>query len=325
MKQSDDQSIFAWTKPRTTDGEAYHGLLADSPSDFTGAGDKFSYHDYEERAPYVMSNRGLRIDFHLSRMGPDLYVAALYCPAPPHYKGFLAIWLKKLQEGNSQFVRVKCDRLGSLEVRGLLSTVFVRQNVSRPAGYKVYPHHFFYLRRCDAAPEEYAVIDVVQTELTPAELHNVPSLTSRARTWVPRGFPASFKFNKGARQISAAILFRRKADSECFALLFGSHDDFEIGFEVRETATLDGIVGMEREFEPRPAGAAMGLRWHRVRVDVQTIVTSGQVLYVMDIIIESVQRETLSYRFADAMEVVDGPDPVKNRRKIWQKIGLQKA
>ncbi|KAH8676397.1 heterokaryon incompatibility protein-domain-containing protein [Tricladium varicosporioides] len=81
MKQSDDQSLFAWTLNGAPDSNK-HGLLADSPSAFRSSHKIMPYEDYEPHRPFQMTNRGLSIELPLSRLSDDTWVAALDCPVP---------------------------------------------------------------------------------------------------------------------------------------------------------------------------------------------------------------------------------------------------
>lgn len=87
MKQSDDQSIFAWTDPDAS-RDSLHGLLAPSPAMFAGCANILPYQDWEPRQPYTMTNRGLQIELPLMKEDDDIYVAVLNCPSPPDYKTF---------------------------------------------------------------------------------------------------------------------------------------------------------------------------------------------------------------------------------------------
>ena len=76
MKSSDDESIFAWIDPDAQDDEL-RGLLAKNPSYFFKSSEMIYYQDFEDREPYVMSNRGLSITLHLSRCEDGKFAAAL--------------------------------------------------------------------------------------------------------------------------------------------------------------------------------------------------------------------------------------------------------
>ncbi|KAF4925699.1 hypothetical protein CGCVW01_v003414 [Colletotrichum viniferum] len=107
MKQSDDQSLFAWVDPSAST-ETNYGLLAKSPQYFKDSHTVVPYQDWEPRAPYSMTNRGLRIDLPLTLVKEGLFAAALDCPAPPNYEdsSFLAIYLKRISYGDQRFARL---------------------------------------------------------------------------------------------------------------------------------------------------------------------------------------------------------------------------
>ena len=323
MKHSDDQSIFAWSDPDApTDG--YHGLLADSPAAFARSGDMFGYDDWEERSPYDMTNRGLRIDFHLTRCGPDLYAAALNCPTISNYEGFLAIFLKRLATGDRQFARVKCQSFGALDSRGSLETVFVRQPPRTADVGAVYPAHFFQLRR-HATAAAYALLDAQYARAQPEEPQIWQTLAA-AQGWVPAGVPRSFKIRKGAGRLTAALLFRRRADGATLVVMLGSTTDLSVGFDVMERAgdALESLERIEARFDPWPPWTPLVMESHRVRVDVQPYVKSGAKVYVVDIFIEAIEKEGPIAAIVETAKVLMEPEPIKNRRKIWQKIGLHR-
>ncbi|KAF2223921.1 heterokaryon incompatibility protein-domain-containing protein, partial [Elsinoe ampelina] len=65
MKQSFDESLFAWITTSTTES-TQHGLLADSPDAFQNSNKMRPYEDREQRPPYSMTNRGLSIKLPLT-------------------------------------------------------------------------------------------------------------------------------------------------------------------------------------------------------------------------------------------------------------------
>lgn len=103
MRQSDDQSLFAWRNDNLCQPR-FHGLLAQSPKAFSGSHNVMPYQVWESQQPYSMTNRGLRIDLPLIKVNnePDLYIAALNCPMPPNYDdySFIGIFLEKLSSGD---------------------------------------------------------------------------------------------------------------------------------------------------------------------------------------------------------------------------------
>ncbi|KAI0482131.1 HET-domain-containing protein [Xylariaceae sp. FL0804] len=150
LRGSDDQSLFAWADEEAPT-RALHGLLARSPDCFLKSGRITAYQDWEQQAPYAMTNRGLRIELPLTERADGLFVAALSCPVPPSSTAvhhhmmedsedadatYLAIYLRKVSETDEQYARVNAAEFGSIRQRGPLSTVYVRQkpNTALAAG-----------------------------------------------------------------------------------------------------------------------------------------------------------------------------------------------
>src|SRR6266536_49913 len=70
MKDSEDQSLFSWTaveesEPESTVNSQTRGLLAQSPVEFSSSGNFVPVHLPYPSTPYLMTNRGLRIDMPL--------------------------------------------------------------------------------------------------------------------------------------------------------------------------------------------------------------------------------------------------------------------
>ncbi|OTB11211.1 hypothetical protein K445DRAFT_68687, partial [Daldinia sp. EC12] len=72
MKQSSDESLFAWVN-LNSQPDARCGLLAADPSYFLNSMDLIPYQDWEPREPYTLTNRGLKIDLHITALGGDKY------------------------------------------------------------------------------------------------------------------------------------------------------------------------------------------------------------------------------------------------------------
>ncbi|MCJ1230420.1 hypothetical protein MMC12_007094 [Toensbergia leucococca] len=127
MKHSDDQSLFAWTLPSASN-DSHYGLLAKEPKYFVNFGGYMPYHDWELTVSFLVSNKGLRIDLHLSPYDKDIYVAALTCLAPPHYDGFLGIFLKRVSADDHQYAKVRPQSLCKVTSRESIVKVYVRNS-----------------------------------------------------------------------------------------------------------------------------------------------------------------------------------------------------
>ena len=199
MKHSDDQSLFAWTDP-TASEDYQHGLLAKSPAHFVNSGNIMPYHSWEPSAPFSISNKGLRIELHLSPYEKDLYVAALDCPAPPGYERFLGIYLKRVPTGDHQYVRVKPRSLCKISARGSIATVYVRNFVTNLRPQDIYPLHAFQLRKGPTRDDGYELIKVI-----PTSIEGVPVPIFTSQTWPPARRPYTFEISKEDYRLAGAL------------------------------------------------------------------------------------------------------------------------
>lgn len=97
LKESDDQSIFAWNYNGVHGyGENWiGGPLADSPSRFEQSGNIIPIPSSPERLPYAMTNKGLRIELPLTPLGGSygVSIAVLDCQYENDFSGLLGIVL----------------------------------------------------------------------------------------------------------------------------------------------------------------------------------------------------------------------------------------
>jgi hypothetical protein len=212
MRSSDDETIFAWVDPDAQDDEL-RGLLAKNPSYFSKSSEMIYYQDFEDREPYVMSNWGLSITLHPSRCEDGKFAAALHCPIAYTEDSFLAVFLKRLGENSQHFARVKCSKLGSLQERGALETIYVRQNHETHRFDKVLPYHFFNLRYLTGGEEDehYKLMQIVQGAPYKVGIVNPPFPTSPAKQWI-RHFSGCFRVIRGERKLSVALLLKKAPD-----------------------------------------------------------------------------------------------------------------
>ena len=286
IKHSDDTSLFAWTDPKAS-SDSQHGLLARSPAYFIHSGNVKPYADWELNNPYSISNKGLRIELHLSPSDKDLYVAALRCPVPPDYEGYLGIYLQRLPTGNRQYVRVKPQALCKISVRGTLETVYVRNSVN--LGLQVlYPRHAFQIRDGPSEAEGYKLINNFNLGKGPKGSQTSPVLTSRK--WpTSRRSPLVFNISKGSRELAGTLLIE-DAHGWRFAILLGSTSDLGIGFEAIHGPDLEDLEHLVSMFSPQAPGANMGLGFCQVRVNATPQVYSEVKYYMVDIVVESYHR-----------------------------------
>ncbi|KAI1489129.1 HET-domain-containing protein [Biscogniauxia mediterranea] len=309
MKGSDDQSLFAWVD-LAAPPDARFGLLAPSPSSFLYSNSIIPYQDWEPRSPYAVTNRGLRIDLHLTAREDEdgLFVAALDCPAPPAYEDstFLAIYLKKLSDSDQQYARVKVGQFAMIRRRGPLQTVYIRQKPHKLLDGGAFPHHLAQLKSLPS-PDVYHIVRIMIAK--PNSKHAPLPMRTEMKPLVPK-WPLVFPILKGANQLAAAIIMQRD-DGERVAVLIGSLNSFQIAFDALELdvgedpATLN-LQDMQEAFSPSTSGR-VELEYHSVRVSATPVVRSPAKYYMVDIGIEAIKRSVrLSEFMSRAYDVVAG-------------------
>jgi hypothetical protein len=142
MKDSDDQSLFAW-QPLSNENvvnlpiNPIRGPLAKSPQEFASSGDIVPLRDWAISEPYSMTNKGLRITIPLFSSDSQ-YLGVLGCGYEGPGKSPLGIVLVKTTEGGklgNQFARVGLEKLHKITPKLLnelqptdAKTVFMRKD-----------------------------------------------------------------------------------------------------------------------------------------------------------------------------------------------------
>lgn len=132
MRQSDDQTLFAWKCSRLSSDDVYHGLLAQSPADFKESGEFVQPEQRFNRSPFAVTNMGISIELAVVHSTMDVYLAALDCETQSKRKR-VGIFLAPLPQDN-QYARVTCagDDLAEFpaEMKSEYRKVYVRQRVA---------------------------------------------------------------------------------------------------------------------------------------------------------------------------------------------------
>jgi Heterokaryon incompatibility protein (HET) len=133
MKDSDDQSIFAW------DGNSSHnlcGFLAPYPSAFNKSSHIIPMKSWTASQPYFMTNAGLKIDgliHHLSRDGQKVFL--LRCLRENEPECAIGVLVTPLSSGGDQFARLE-GHLVSVPVSSIksesLRTIYIRKELLQP-------------------------------------------------------------------------------------------------------------------------------------------------------------------------------------------------
>ncbi|PHH58808.1 hypothetical protein CDD81_4368 [Ophiocordyceps australis] len=353
MKQSDDQSLLAWVDVDAS-VDAYRGLLAKSPLSFAYSNSVLPYQDWEPRPPYHITNRGLRIDLPMTPHGEEsdgIFVAALDCPSPPDYQdnSFLAIYLKKISNGDQQFARIRVGQFAKVLERGERQTIYVRQAFSAIADIDgVFPQHVLQLRR-GPSPLEYRVKRVIVGK---GQDKNPPRviLSSRAivRKWIPVPNPVAFRDPKVMDQLAGALIFSRNHDGERLLIMFGSIDGLGVGFHAMELPVAypgrpdeesDSLAleSLQNEYRPTPAGRDLQLRYHRVSIHVDTVIVNRTKFLMTDVHIqttasssrveEAVQAAMHIYDTAfgrenriEASRMAEQREPKQKKSMFWKRL-----
>jgi len=155
IKDSEDQSLFAWQYPRDSDIVAENkdilkneGILAHHPIAFNKSSSIVSYQT--SRAPYTITNRGLQIQIPLSEPPFNIrtpsFIGILSCHYEHNLNGSIGIALNKAfdrhyRELGSDLVFMKNEKTDSAEI----NTVHIHKWGKRPL--QATPSSYCYLRR----------------------------------------------------------------------------------------------------------------------------------------------------------------------------------
>jgi hypothetical protein len=303
LRNSDDESIFAWVDESAPDDEP-RGLLATSPALFKKSREITYYQDFEDREPYVMSNRGLSISLRLSPFGDGKFSAALHCPVAHSGDGFLAIFLIQIADSHQQFARIKASKLGSLQQRGKLQAIFVRQNHETHRLDRILPYHLFQLRsfNVDQNAETYKLVNVeyAPSSQSKPEGMSLPAAahSAIAQSWL-RHFPGAYPVVRMAGKPTAAFYFRASTRNSGphvelepaaadLVVLLGSFTMTDVGFDAFELDCALKLDQLEHSFSPVRGGRWKELRNFHVKVDFTPHISGATQFFVTDITVSKI-------------------------------------
>jgi hypothetical protein len=117
---------------------------------------------------------------------------------------------------------------------------------------------------------------------------------SGSRAWIPDRFPYIFSINKGANQLSAAIILERH-DKARLLIMLGSSSGFNVAFDTkdfRDTKAGNDVRyffdDFKEDFIPKAMGTYVKLDSHRVRVTAEPRVIAAVKYYLVDIQVEAI-------------------------------------
>jgi hypothetical protein len=153
MKQSDDQTLFAWQLGNKYTEADICGPLATSPSQFRWCSDLLPVSDLDATTPYSMTNKGLRIDLPIVRReahegGRQLAIAVLQCSTAASNTKRLALPLVRITQQESSHYARDARYIGALNfvspaqiaisvTRTILMKQEPEQDVEWPTGLRV--------------------------------------------------------------------------------------------------------------------------------------------------------------------------------------------
>lgn len=319
MKDSDDETLFAWTRIDGSSG--LKGLLAESPKDFRDSGHYIPDYDRRgHRVPFSITSKGLCITLGLQLLEGDVWIGAVECPVPPSYGESLAIYLRRLDKDGQQYARIKADRLCKIPQKGPRQTIYVRQHPLIPGFDDVYLHHVFQLRNAQihikGSSEPRALSDLGYY-LVGTAAHslskNIDALPTTAPRWVPPTCQRTFQIPRGTLQLAGALAFRRP-DGDDIVVMLGSKPGYGPAVDIikyddiakrkeQESKRISMITSGESEsildtyfrelesiFDPQTSGEWVDLGQDKFRVDIQPRAHAGMRYYMVDVMIEETPR-----------------------------------
>ncbi|MCJ1326852.1 hypothetical protein MMC10_003518 [Thelotrema lepadinum] len=303
MKQSDDQSIFAWFDDEASE-DSYHGLLAKSPHKFIRSGQFIPYRGWEPRPPYLMTNRGLQIDMFLSSGAGNLFVGCLNCPVPSKYEDstFVGLYLKKIAESDNQYARVNVGLMKEMNPLIMIpltkmQRIYVPQSfpTQRPEG--LYPPRMFLLRK-NLIPvgEIYPVVNILS--LGGNKKYRAPENTDTSfQKWIGYGRTTSFIVPSEGLKLAVALVLKRN-DGEWLAILLGSIDGTRIGFDAVVPPEVHSDVDLwnmlRTNFQPKELGSTIVLQHHHVCITFEYRILDRCKWFLIDMKIELLRMEPKS-------------------------------
>ncbi|KAN0102226.1 HET domain containing protein [Hyaloscypha variabilis] len=212
MRNSDDQSLFAWSLTQPPRSSKLLGFLARSPAAFEKSANIVPYRNWAASMPYSLTNQGLRLELPvIQHEGFKEYTAILACHYEDNYLGPLGVYISPIASADGdQFARdVWYTRpvpiVPQHAAQAKLRTIYIRQDVLLPALRDFDRRDHFLIRMMPEGPQEDYALDKVY----PPEHWNQAQKIIRSD-------------NSETERIGV-LLFRKKADrKKAFAVLIRS-------------------------------------------------------------------------------------------------------
>lgn len=291
MKGSTDPSLLVWVDEDAPDDKQY-GLLAPSPRCFDTTYLTRPYVQWQEPAPYSMTNERLSIEVMMlsapekDRNGEPLYHVVLNCPASHSPRNstkgttFCTIFLTRHNLNGHRYTRVKASKLGSQSfdrpkqvADKQTNHIYIRP---RPESDTRTTFPWYYLNALAFPPPQiYKITNVLRlgsNDGDPGTVRIANKSHSEYVYWlkqsieVRRGSVLSIDFERQSdgQAVRVVILADRTAGLDFYGEEIGDNDD---------TATsepADALKQLERRARPTPTGETLKLPQHNVTVQVDT-------------------------------------------------------
>jgi hypothetical protein len=188
---------------------------------------------------------------------------------------------------------------------------------------------------CARAPNQYTVAKVVANKSQHTSLPAILSSSAKARSWIPRNSPFTFKAPKGTGQLAVGLIITRDVDNERLAVMLGCSDALGVGVDAVELPfyhdhdrshagdeTEPDFQELQQRFAPTlPEEDVPGLKYHRVSIDVDTTISNGSKYLLIDLNVdmtaESIRAKSVLEATKMAIQMVSEtrmPDPLVEDR-----------
>ncbi|KAK4945548.1 hypothetical protein LTR10_015167 [Elasticomyces elasticus] len=301
MKDSDDESIFAW-RDKNAPSNALTGLLATHPRMFEDSRGCTAYDRWWDRRPaYSKTNHGLEITLPLSPFGNDVYIAALDCSMPDTPTGYVGIYLKRLNTELSNvgpgppgiFKRLNTELAGpskqqyartnvgefwlsdQMVDRGQVSAFFVRKPNSESRNHGLYPS-VLQLGKGPAAADGFTLYH------TSGSFSRLRPLVISDCEWIPTKFKSTFKLDdiEAQGKIVGQLFFKRQDPSNFVVFLASLPGRGELAFRTVEYEHYDNVKTLTGFL---PCGAKMASKFETIQCTVRVRAENGIKYYIVDL------------------------------------------
>jgi hypothetical protein len=289
MKGSTDPSLFVWVDEEAPDDKQY-GLLAPSPRCFDTTYLTRPYVQWQEPAPYAMTNEGLSIEVMILQTlekdhnGGYLYQAILNCP-PPHISNigtkattFYTVFLTRHNLNVHRYARVKASQLGFRSfdrpkqvAEQEVSHIYIRPRPESDTR-TIFPWYYLHAPACPP-PQIYKITGILRLgsgDRRPGAVR----ITNKSQGEYIWGFKQLIEVRRGPL---LSIDFERQSDGQAVRVVILGDNTAGLDFYAEEIGDSDDTAKSEpavalRELEirarPTPIGETLSLPQHNVTVQV---------------------------------------------------------